>query len=298
MKSSLHALFLPALWLASSLFFANCTYHQRVRQDDGTRQMQQVISNDGTIISYMMTGEGPPLLLIHGTTADHSRWLPILPQLEQHFTVYAMDRRGRGKSTDAPAYSIQNEFADVAAVLERIGEPSFVLGHSYGAVCALHASLLSKNINRMVLYEPPIPTGVPMYPSSVPERMQNLIDRGDSEGALGVFFREVVKMPDAEFQSYRTLPSWNTRVQLAPTIPRELVVDRTYRFEPARFTSVQTPTLLLLGGESPLMFREAIYKVDSALLNSRIELLPGEQHIAMDTNPDLFLRIVLQFFLD
>ncbi len=63
-------------------------------------------SRDGTSIGCHVTGRGAPLVLVHGTTADHARWAPLVSSLEQRFTVYALDRRGRGASGDAPAYAL------------------------------------------------------------------------------------------------------------------------------------------------------------------------------------------------
>lgn len=68
--------------------------------------MEKVHSRDGTPIAYRRSGTGPPLLLVHGTMADHTRWTPVLPPLERHFTVYALDRRGRGGSGDAEPYAL------------------------------------------------------------------------------------------------------------------------------------------------------------------------------------------------
>lgn len=260
--------------------------------------MEYVTSQDGTIIGYQRNGAGPPLLLVHGTTADHRRWSAVSPQFEQHFTVYAMDRRGRGGSADAPEYDVIREAEDVAAVVEAIGEPAFILGHSYGALCSLEAALLTDKARRMFLYEPPIPTGLPMYPPGVPDRMQALIDSDALEAALEVFMREVVRMPQHEFEAYRQLPMWKVRIQLAPTIPRELEIDRTYSFDPDKFANLSVPMLLLLGGDSPPLFRQATDAVDSALPNSTVVILPGQQHIAMDTNPDLFVSEVLRFLLE
>src|SRR5437667_5494724 len=107
--------------------------------------MRTIASNDGTSIAFTRGGTGRPLVLVHGTTADHTRWMPLLPELEARFTVYAVDRRGRGGSGDAEDYSIEREFDDVAAVVDAIAEPVFLLGHSYGAVCALEASLRTRN---------------------------------------------------------------------------------------------------------------------------------------------------------
>jgi pimeloyl-ACP methyl ester carboxylesterase len=280
--------------LAGVLPLAACTTRQ-LPQEDTT---MQVASSDGTVISVRRSGSGPPLLLVHGTTADHQRWLPILPRFEQHFTVYAMDRRGRGGSGDAPDYELLREAEDVAAVVEAVGEPVFVLGHSYGAICAMEATRLTDRIARLILYEPPIPTGLPMYPPALPDRMQALIDSGELEAALEIFFREVVRMPAHELESLRKLPMWERRIRLAPTLPREVAVDRLYRFDPSLFADVQVPTLLLLGSDSPPLSRQAVEVVDAALPNSSVVLLQGQQHIAMDTDPDLFVREVLRFLLN
>jgi pimeloyl-ACP methyl ester carboxylesterase len=219
----------------------------------------------------------------------------VLPELEPRFTIYAIDRRGRGGSGDAGEYAIQREFEDVAAVIDAVGEPVFLLGHSYGAICSLEASVLTDKVRRLVLYEPPIPVEGPLYPPGVPERIQALVDAGDSEAALELFFREVVRMPAREFEVYRTLPAWKVRITLAPTIPRELTIERGYRFQPERFAQFSIPTLLLLGGDSPPVFRQALDMVAAALPTSRIAVLPGQQHVAMDTAPELFLSEVIRF---
>ena len=259
----------------------------------------QATSKDGTRIAYWRSGSGPPLVLVHGTTADHTRWAGLLPALEGHFTIYAMDRRGRGGSGEAADYAVQREFEDVAAVVDAIGEPVLLLGHSFGAICALEASLLTDRVRRLILYEPPIPIdGAPMYPPGVPERIQALVDAGDPEAGLEAFFREVVRMPDEELRAYRTLPAWKVRVTLAPTIPREMVIERSYSFQPERFAAFSIPTLLLAGGDSPPAFGRIVDVLDAALPDSRIVVMPGQRHVAMDSAPELFLGEVKKFFAE
>jgi len=131
----------------------------------------------------------------------------------------------------------------------------------------------------------------------VPERIQELVDAGQPEAGLELFVREVVRMPDHELAVYRTLPPWKVRVALAHTIPRELVLDRSYRFEADRFAGLRIPALLLLGGDSPPVFRQAMAMIDASLPDSRIAVLPGQQHVAMDTAPELFLREVMTFLV-
>ncbi len=170
-----------------------------------------------------------------------------------------------------------------------------MLGHSYGGLCSLEAALLTDKINRIILYEPPVPVGLPMYAPGFPDRMQSLIDGGELEVALEMFMREVVQMPEHELAKYRQLPMWKERIKIVPTVPRELVIDRTYKFDPARFASLLVPTLLLLGGDSPSFFSQMAEALDAALPNSHVVIMPGQQHIAMDTNPELFVSEVLGF---
>jgi pimeloyl-ACP methyl ester carboxylesterase len=82
--------------------------------------MQRVTSPDGIQIGYRTTGEGPPLLLVHGLLGDHARWAALQEYFEPHFTVHAIDRRGRGASGDGAGYDITREVEDVAAVVDHI----------------------------------------------------------------------------------------------------------------------------------------------------------------------------------
>lgn len=145
------------------------------------------------------------------------------------------------------------------------------------------------------VYEPPIPTGAQLYPAGTPERIQAFVDAGDPAAGLEVFFREVVRMPDAELTTYRALPVWKVRITLAPTIPRELTVDRRYAFQRERFAQFTVPTLLLLGGASPPAFRQPVEVLDAALPDSRVVVLDGQRHVAMDAAPELFLAQVKRF---
>jgi pimeloyl-ACP methyl ester carboxylesterase len=134
-----------------------------------------------------------------------------------------------------------------------------------------------------------------MYTPGVPDQIQSLVDRDELELALEVFFREVVRMPEYELADFRQLPMWKARIQLAPTIPREVMIDRFYHFDAEKFTGLQVLTLLLLGGDSPPIFKRAIEALDAALSRSHVVIMPGQQHVAMDTIPDLFVQEVLEF---
>jgi pimeloyl-ACP methyl ester carboxylesterase len=254
-----------------------------------------VVSGDGTRIALWRSGSGRPLVAVHGTTADHTRWATVLPALESHFTVYAMDRRGRGGSGDAEHYAIEREFEDVAAAVDGIGEPVILLGHSFGGLCSLEASLRTANVQRLILYEPPIPIGIEIYTPGLIDRLQALLDAGDREALLTTFMSEVVRVPPDQLEFLRSLPAWEARLAAAHTLVRETRVDEKYRFQPERWRGFDTPTLLLLGGESPPFLTQATEALHTALPHSKLRVMPEQQHAAMDTAPDLFVEEILRF---
>jgi pimeloyl-ACP methyl ester carboxylesterase len=127
------------------------------------------------------------------------------------------------------------------------------------------------------------------------ERLEALLGDGDRVGVLTTFLTEIVLMPPTEQEMLRSLPNWPARVAAAHTIPRELRADESYLFEPARFSSQKTPTLLLLGGASPLFFAAAIDLIHAALSESQVVTLAGQQHTAINTAPELFAREVIAF---
>jgi pimeloyl-ACP methyl ester carboxylesterase len=265
----------------------------------GSRVERQdvVIAADGTPLAWWRSGDGPPLLLLHGTSADHRRWQPVLPALESHFTVYNLDRRGRGGSGDADTYDLAIEFADVTAAVEAIGGPVDVIGHSYGGLCALEAApALGSRLRKLIVYEPPMNvTPVPLASPAVIAQLEALLAAGDREGIVTSLMRDLVGVPPADLERMRTLPVWQARLGAAPTIPRELRAVLDYRFDPARFRTITTPTLLLLGGASPLNVQAATRAIADAIPNGHVVVLPGQGHVAMDSAPELFVAEVLRF---
>lgn len=253
-------------------------------------------SRDGTRIAYWRTGQGPPLVLVHGATADHTRWETVLPLLEPHVTVHAMDRRGRGGSGDAAEYRIEEEGADVAAVVAAVadatGGPVDVLGHSYGGLCTLEALTQTGGIRRAVLYE--AGAGVPTGPGFA-EELERLLADGRREEVVIHLLTVAAGVPADQLARMRALPSWPHRVAAAHTVVREVRGHDAYRLRPERFTGLSVPTLVLLGSASPAGEAESAERLVAALPGARLVTLPGQGHVAMLTAPDLFAAEVLDF---
>jgi pimeloyl-ACP methyl ester carboxylesterase len=112
---------------------------------------------------------------------------------------------------------------------------------------------------------------------------------------LLVFFSAVAGASPEQIDHMRFLPAWEGRRAAAHTIPRELRADLDYAFEPERLREVRIPTLILEGGDSSAPFKEANEAVRAALPETRVAVMPGQRHTAMDTAPDTFAAEVLGF---
>ena len=70
---------------------------------------------------------------------------------------------------------------------------------------------------------------------------------------------------------------------------------KEYRFDPERFRDLDVPVLLLSGEASPPALVRAAEVVHDTLSNSRLVILPGQGHAAMDTATELFVDEVIRF---
>lgn len=97
-------------------------------------------SEDGSIeISYLIGGNGPPLLLLHGFPQTKAIWSLVASDLAKDFTVVAADLRGYGSSSKPPGkadhstYSKRSMAADQHALMKSLGFGQFfLLGHDRG----------------------------------------------------------------------------------------------------------------------------------------------------------------------
>jgi pimeloyl-ACP methyl ester carboxylesterase len=92
---------------------------------------------DGALLAFEVTGDGPPLVLVHGVTDTRRMWDPLIAPLAANHRVVAVDLRGFGESARVPPYDPFTMASDIAAVLDRVGVTNpLVIGHSLGGVVA------------------------------------------------------------------------------------------------------------------------------------------------------------------
>jgi len=266
---------------------------------------RHVRSKDGTPIAVFEAGSDgpqPPLILVHGATADHTTFRAVAPVFGRSRRLLAIDRRGRGASGDAANYAIEREFEDIAAIADdaaaRFGGLVDVLGHSYGGRCALGASLRTGSIRRVVAYEgAPVPAGSSYRPDGLLEAVRASLARGDPDAALSGFLAGVVGMSDAELGRYRAEPVWPARVAAAHTILRELEAETSPAASIEALAAVRVPVLLILGGTSRSPFGVGTRAFADRLAHAEVVTIDGAAHAAHHTHVAEFVAAV-EAFLD
>ena len=153
-------------------------------------------------------------------------------------------------------------------------------------------------LSGLILYEPWISWGESLYRPGQLERLDALLAAGDREEVVKALFTEIVGVPPHEMELLTSAPSWPGRVAAAHTIPREARAEESYRLPADQVGKLSIPVLLLLGGDSPPLAGRVSAMLEKTLPNARTVVMPGQQHIAMDTGPDLLIGAVVGFWRD
>jgi pimeloyl-ACP methyl ester carboxylesterase len=257
--------------------------------------METTRSADGTSIAFDREGDGPALVLVVGAFCDRSTSETLAAMLAPHFTVLRYDRRGRGSSGDTAPYAVEREIEDLDAVVAAAGGPAFVFGHSSGAALALEAVIDGLPATRLVAYEPPyIVEGTRARPARLAERVSQLLVADERSQAAELFLLEGPESPPEVVTMMKGAPLWSRFEALAHTLPYDLAILGDQRVPDVRLATIDVPTLVLSGAESPRWARDAVEAVATAVPDSQHVVLEGQSHNAAD---DVLAPVLTSFFL-
>lgn len=252
-------------------------------------------SADGTRIGYVTMGRGPAVVIVHGSIASAADWFEVATHLAPHFTCYLMDRRGRGRSdAGAEPYSLEREYEDIGAVLAAAGPDASLVGHSFGAICALGAALQSP-VRRLALYEAPLPVGGPVAGEYFND-YRWAVEAKQYDEALAIGLLHVVRLPSPAVEAMRTLPTWKAMLKLTPSWVRELAAIDALPTNADRYAAIRCPVQLLLGtrsAEHPL--QDSSRALAQVLPDVRVTPLEDQGHTATRTAPALLARKLAAF---
>lgn len=251
-----------------------------------------VTSGDGIELSVRQTGEGDPLVLVHGSLDGIGAFSLVELRLAEGYSVWVYDRRGRGGSGDSSEYALDHEVDDLRAVITATGGVPHVVAHSYGAVIALQARLSGVPMRSLVVYEPPI-NGEAIDPQQIAQ-VQLAVEEGRLDDAIRDMATQLAGITDDELAIAMKVPPIRKSLRDgARVIGREIEAIRTCDWSALPVTDV--PTLILRGERSSA----AVYPTDdqTSRIASRAEIttLTGQGHLGHVFAPSAFATTVLEF---
>lgn len=215
------------------------------------------IRANGVELFYERSGDGPPLILLHGNGEDHRIFDAIAPKLAAAFTVYAVDSRNHGQSQRTDAYSYRVMMDDVHAFIRTLGLAGVALvGFSDGAIISLLLAMHhGETVGRMALL------GVNLTPDDFTEECRREIAE-TYEKTGDPLYRLMLEEPDITLDDVR---------------------------------HVAVPTLLV-AGEHDIYKPGATAALAAALPNAALAIMPGHDHASYVIGQDILFPDLMRFF--
>jgi pimeloyl-ACP methyl ester carboxylesterase len=242
----------------------------------------QVESADGTTVGFRRLGRGPALILVHGGMQAAQSLSKLAAALADGYELFVPDRRGRGLSgPHGPHYGAAREVEDLRALVAASGATR-IFGLSSGALASLRTALLTPELTKLALYEPPLSVRGSTPVSWLP-RYERELSTGRTSAALVTALRGLRVAPALDLVPRPVLVallSLGTRLQatapgdvpipdLVPTLRHDLRMVAELADTTADYATLTADVLLMGGGRSPAYLGTALDEVERVLPHSR-----------------------------
>ena len=276
--------------------------------------MEHFLADDGETIHLKISGEGPPLVLLHGWTASHQEWFPFLGELNEHHRVYRWDARGHGghalQADSRP--NVHRMARDLLNLLEDFDlNDAVVAGHSMGAltlwqyirdygtrrlrkICLIDQSprLVTDDDWRHGIYGD---FDAQRSRSFVAELEQDFAESVLRLGALGLNQRARQKYEE-NARGWEKSRTWLQQLDPKPLIAIwQSLTEADYRDV---LREIDIPALLIYGGESNFYHTQTANFVRDNIAGAILHIYEGTDHSPHQWQRERFTQDLLAFARD
>ncbi len=255
----------------------------------------------GVQTSYLMLGEGNsgPVLLLHGMSTAADSFRETIYGLADQFWLIAPDIPGFGFSAEARPYTLAHLVEWLAGLRMALDlAPGPLIGHSFGGVLAIaYALAYAEDVTRLLLAAPSI-----LSSSAYPDLVKRLgislglVDLGSAVSQSPLWVRRQIKAPfyapqrqdDSVWQ--RRLFDYSQARASASVLKASAFLD----LSPA-LPQIRQPVCLVWGENDPVVPPDDAWKLQAALPDAGVHMLPECGHVSILEQPLLFQEVVREF---
>jgi pimeloyl-ACP methyl ester carboxylesterase len=250
------------------------------------------------LLNFKVTGEGQPLIILHGLFGSGDNWSTIAKTFSEHNTVYLVDARNHGKSPHSDLFNYSSMANDLSAFIseQNIVNP-IILGHSMGGKTAMKYAVRTRlPIKGLIV--------VDIAPRYYKPHHQKYI-----EGLFAVNLETLTSRGEAEQIMANIIPEIDIRQFLLKNLYRTEDGKFAWRFnldviasqvdnvgeELSESYHSEIPTLFIRGEKSDYILDKDESSIKTIFPNSEIVTIPGAGHWVHAEKPEEFVHIVKQF---
>jgi pimeloyl-ACP methyl ester carboxylesterase len=260
----------------------------------------------GGRVAFDVFGDGPPVILVHGTPARSYIWREVAAALAGRHAVHVFDLLGFGESekrevmdTSIPAQSrVLAELVDLWGL-----EAPAIAGHDIGGAIVLRGHLLEKvPFSRIALIDAvvlrPWITPATRHKQNYPDAYRTMPNHIFEQTVI-THLRTATARPMEEATFDAVFGQWLGEDGQARYMRNLAQFDERYtaEFEPL-LDSMQTPVQIVWGERDAWLDPAFARRLNELLPNSNLELIPEAGHFVMEDRPEEVVRILIEFFAD
>jgi pimeloyl-ACP methyl ester carboxylesterase len=266
--------------------------------------LSRIHDSAGGAVAYEVLGDGPPVVLVHGTPSWSYLWRNVANELAGRFTVYVYDLVGYGTSEqrEGQDVSIAAQTRVLAELLDLwdLREPC-IAGHDFGGAITLRLILLDgRRFRRVALCDAvAIAPWITPFSRHVQRHLEafQTVPEHIHHQMIATHLRTAIArdMSDAELEPY--LRPWLGPVGQAAYYRQVAQFDERYtrEMEP-RYGEIRTPTLVLWGEQDGWLAPEFGRRLAEAIPGARLTRIPNAGHFLPEDQPGSVAEALAAFF--
>lgn len=261
-----------------------------------------VANVNGVNLNYEVTGNGKPIVLLHGMTGSTHDWENQIKFLSPKYKVIAMDHRGHGKSASPSrreAYLAKILVADVYELLKMLGiNKCCLVGHSLSGRVALQFALEHQDLLATLVLVGTSSEALSIDSEFMKTR-RKVIEIARTEGMAAAFEYNAANNPQS-IELFKKKPEQreiSRRKMMMTSIEAYAYIGGGMESVTSRLQEITIPTLIFRGEEDMISF-DAVQILKDGISGSKLITVRGAGHSPHEDVPDIFNEDLLKFLTE